>query len=83
MTIQAVVTDIEGTTTDINFVHQVLFRYAYEHLPDYVRSRGATDPIVQALLVEVSREIDEPGADVRRSLALYSAGLSKIEKFPL
>lgn len=77
MTIQAVVTDIEGTTTDINFVHQVLFRYAYEHLPDYVRSRGATDPIVQALLVEVSREINAPGADVE---TLIRALLSWIEQ---
>lgn len=28
--------DIEGTTTDINFVHKVLFPYAEKHIKDYV-----------------------------------------------
>lgn len=30
--IRAIVTDIEGTTSDIRFVHQVLFPYARERL---------------------------------------------------
>lgn len=29
--------DIEGTTTDINFVHKVLFPYATERMADFVR----------------------------------------------
>lgn len=33
--IQAIVTDIEGTTTDIRFVHQVLFPYARERLTPF------------------------------------------------
>lgn len=36
--IRAVVMDIEGTTSSIAFVHDVLFPYARERLPDYVRT---------------------------------------------
>ena len=35
--IKAIVTDIEGTTSSISFVKEVLFPYASEHLPAYVR----------------------------------------------
>ena len=34
--IQAIVTDIEGTTSSITFVHDVLFPYAREHLREFV-----------------------------------------------
>lgn len=36
MTIQAILTDIEGTTTSLAFVKDVLFPYAYEHMPSFV-----------------------------------------------
>ncbi|MAI91840.1 acireductone synthase [Ponticaulis sp.] len=36
--VKAVVTDIEGTTSSISFVHEVLFPYARERLGEYVRS---------------------------------------------
>lgn len=39
--IRAIVTDIEGTTSDIRFVHQVLFPYARERLADFVRRHAA------------------------------------------
>jgi len=35
--IRAIVTDIEGTTSSLSFVKDVLFPYARKHLPDYVR----------------------------------------------
>ena len=38
--IKAIVTDIEGTTSSISFVHEVLFPYAYENLPGYVRAHA-------------------------------------------
>jgi enolase-phosphatase E1 len=52
--VAAVVTDIEGTTTPIAFVHQVLFPYARAHLPAFVEAH-ATDPDVAAALAEVRR----------------------------
>lgn len=36
-TIKAIVTDIEGTTSSLSFVKDVLFPYAYKKLPDFVR----------------------------------------------
>jgi enolase-phosphatase E1 len=48
----AVVTDIEGTTTRISFVHDVLFPYARARLPDFLAQRG-TEPEIAAALAEV------------------------------
>lgn len=39
--IQAILTDIEGTTSSIRFVHDVLFPYAKAHIPAYVREHHA------------------------------------------
>ncbi len=53
--IAAVVTDIEGTTSSISFVHDVLFPYAAKHLPEYVR-KHAEEPEVREQLDAVARE---------------------------
>jgi enolase-phosphatase E1 len=47
--IKAVVTDIEGTTSSLSFVKDLLFPYARAHLPDFVRSR-AEQADIKALL---------------------------------
>ncbi len=51
--IRAIVTDIEGTTSSLSFVKDVLFPYAAKHLPDYVRrnekSLGAVLDDVRAI----------------------------------
>lgn len=49
---RAVLTDIEGTTSRIAFVHDVLFPYARAHLPALLKQRGA-EPEVAAALAEV------------------------------
>lgn len=36
-TVKAIVTDIEGTTSSISFVKDVLFPYAAKHIPAYLR----------------------------------------------
>lgn len=53
--IRAVLTDIEGTTSSISFVHDVLFPYAREHLPAYVRTHR-DDPQLQSILEAVGEE---------------------------
>lgn len=40
--IRAIVTDIEGTTSSLSFVKDVLFPYARKNLPDYVRGNEKT-----------------------------------------
>ena len=53
--IRAIVTDIEGTTSSIRFVHDVLFPYARERMAAFVRAR-ADEPQVAAELDAVRRE---------------------------
>jgi enolase-phosphatase E1 len=50
----AVLTDIEGTTTPISFVRDVLFPYARERLPDWL-AKNADRSEVAAALAEVRR----------------------------
>ena len=54
--IKAIVTDIEGTTSSILFVKDVLFPYARANLADYVRNH-ADDPQVKPLLEDVCKEV--------------------------
>jgi enolase-phosphatase E1 len=60
---RAILADIEGTTSSIGFVHEVLFPYAKSALPDFVRERRR-DPGVAALLDEVREAIGEPDAKI-------------------
>lgn len=53
--IKAIVTDIEGTTSSLAFVKEVLFPYARANLADYVH-RHAQEPKVKALLADACRE---------------------------
>ena len=53
--IRAILTDIEGTTSSLSFVKDVLFPYARARLPEFVRARSA-DPEVRRLLDEARRE---------------------------
>ena len=50
-----VLTDIEGTTSSISFVHEVLFPYAREHMRRFVQTEGERDE-VRVLLDEARRE---------------------------
>jgi enolase-phosphatase E1 len=62
---RAILTDIEGTTSSISFVHEVLFPYAKSALPDFVRDQRQ-DSGVAALLDEVREAIDDPDASTER-----------------
>lgn len=52
--IKAIVTDIEGTTSSLSFVKDVLFPYARQHLPGFV-AKHSGDPQVQALLHDANQ----------------------------
>ncbi|MBR9925545.1 MAG: acireductone synthase [Gammaproteobacteria bacterium] len=66
--VRAVVTDIEGTTTDINFVHKVLFPYAQAKLPDFLRA-NADSPEVAEQISAVRREIGDADATLEAVIA--------------
>lgn len=47
--IKAIVTDIEGTTTSIDFVHQTLFPYAKAHLRSFIRAQAGNEAVQKEL----------------------------------
>jgi enolase-phosphatase E1 len=57
--IKAIVTDIEGTTSSLSFVKEVLFPYARAKLPDYVRQHQ-DNPAIEQLLVDTCNEVHMP-----------------------
>ena len=61
--IKGVVTDIEGTTGSISFVHQVLFPYAKAHLPEFIR-QNADNPEVAEQLRATRLVMAQPNADL-------------------
>jgi enolase-phosphatase E1 len=56
---RAVLVDIEGTTSTVAFVHQVLFPYSDAHLDGYVAAHRADAEVAQAML-EAARLAGEP-----------------------
>lgn len=67
-TVHAIVTDIEGTTTDINFVHKVLFPYAHAELPDFLRANADTPAVVEQIDA-VRSEMGAPDATLETVIA--------------
>ncbi|SFD92764.1 acireductone synthase [Phytobacter palmae] len=59
--IRAIVTDIEGTTSDIRFVHNVLFPYARERLPAFLNAQQYIEP-VKTILDNLREETGQPDA---------------------
>ncbi|MCC6207639.1 MAG: acireductone synthase [Gammaproteobacteria bacterium] len=66
--IRVVLTDIEGTTSSLSFVKDVLFPYARRHIDRYVREH-ASEAQVTALLNEARREMGNPGAGLDAVIA--------------
>jgi enolase-phosphatase E1 len=52
--IKAIVTDIEGTTSSLSFVKEVLFPYSRQHLADFVRGH-ADEPNVKNILADTEQ----------------------------
>ena len=67
--IRAILTDIEGTTSSISFVKDVLFPYAREHIERFVLGH-AEDAEVRRLLADVGAECGRPLDDHEAILAL-------------
>jgi enolase-phosphatase E1 len=57
--IRAILTDIEGTTSSLSFVKDVLFPYARERMAGFIRQHG-NEPQVRELLQQVSQEAGKP-----------------------
>lgn len=75
----AIVTDIEGTTSDIAFVHEVLFPYAEAHLPDWLREHD-DEPEVAGVLADIRTEASEPEADRERLIEILGRWMAEDRK---
>lgn len=51
--------DVEGTTTSISFVHDVLFPYSSERLRTYINSHFDSTPVQEALLETFNTAFEE------------------------
>lgn len=69
MPIRAILTDIEGTTSAVSFVFEVLFPYARDHLPGFLREQQA-QAAVQEQIAAVRVEAQEPEADLERVIEI-------------
>jgi enolase-phosphatase E1 len=77
---RAVLVDIEGTTSTIAFVHEVLFPYADEHLDAYVAAHRAEPAVADALRDAAQLAGLEPGADDTAVLAHLHAWIAEDRK---
>jgi enolase-phosphatase E1 len=71
----AIITDIEGTTTPISFVRDVLSPYAQARLPGFVEAHGEEPAVVEALAE--ARRLAE-GRDVVAALLGWMAADAKV-----
>lgn len=55
--VRALLLDVEGTTTSVEFVYGILFPYARARMGDYLRAHGA-DPEVHGFVEDLRREHD-------------------------
>lgn len=57
--ITTIVTDIEGTTSSLSFVKDVLFPYARTHIGEFIRRHG-NEPEVRELLLDAAKLVEGP-----------------------
>lgn len=79
MNTRAVLTDIEGTTTSIAFVHEVLFPYAREALGPFLRTRSG-EPDVAAQVAAVRAEVGDPNLDLDGVVAVLEGWIEQDRK---
>ena len=79
--IRVILTDIEGTTSSISFVHDVLFPYAAANLADFIQEAVARDDDeVKVQLRAVAEETGVPASDVDGLIAALQQWIKEDRK---
>jgi enolase-phosphatase E1 len=68
MMIKAILTDIEGTTTSLSFVKDVLFPYADQHMQAFVVAHRQ-EPVVASLIDDVRYAVGDPVLSLADAIA--------------
>src|SRR5215217_2533305 len=79
--VRAIILDIEGTTTPIAFVHDVLFSYARDHVREFLAANSAAEDIA-LLREEHANDVSDapPLTDETESIAAYVEWLVKLDR---
>ena len=80
MTLKAVVTDIEGTTSSIRFVHEVLFPYARNMLRPFLKGCEG-EPEVQEIRAAVAEEAGVDATDLDAVVATLERFIDEDRKW--
>jgi enolase-phosphatase E1 len=79
MKIEAIVTDIEGTTSSIEFVHKVLFPYSVKIIPEFIRDREK-EPEIATIITAIKQESNQPDANIDEVIATLMAWIKQDKK---
>ncbi|MCK9606846.1 MAG: acireductone synthase [Methylomonas sp.] len=75
---KAILTDIEGTTSSLSFVKDVLFPYARAHLADFVRQHGRESEI--KALLDDARQIAGQALDNEQLIDQFTDWIDRDQK---
>lgn len=75
--IKAILTDIEGTTSSISFVHEVLFPYAKEHLVDFIYDNEGD---IESLLDDVRTQENNPDLNLEEVIEVLMRYIAEDQK---
>jgi len=82
-TIKAILVDIEGTTSSINFVHEVLFPYAKSRLSSFIKNNIAKNEvrkiISEAFEIE-GLKITDLDSSIEKSVKLFERWIAEDKK---
>lgn len=79
MPVRAIITDVEGTVMPIAFVREVMFPFAAERLPDFLRANAHRPEVAREL--EAARELSgRPDLDIEATIALLLAWIAEDRK---
>ncbi len=79
MSIQVILTDIEGTTTSLSFVKDVLFPYADQQMHDFVVAHRQ-DPVVAKLIDDVRLETGNAVLSLAQAIAQLRQWIAEDKK---
>jgi len=77
--VTAILTDIEGTTTSISFVHDVLFPYAKENVGPFLVAHQ-NEPQVAQIIADVKTAAETPDADLEQVIATLVTWMNQDKK---
>src|SRR5688572_4077443 len=85
--IHCILTDIEGTTSSIDFVHKVLFPYSRMRMSAFLLTQNVKDPqvgeLVKRLWVEDLKQSPDEKPDMNQVSALLVDMIDKDLKHPI